>query len=211
MHRANPALAFPTDFAVVTVSSSFTNVIVTALQRLAAVKDVSADRQLRSVLSKGHDSGRNLREHRNLAEKPSGRLRTRWSLGGPRSVDHDVEELKSAAAVVQARRSAHEEAMRSVTALQNTSTKSSSLDPESIGLTRRHLLPWGQLAEIHLDDSDAWSAEVQRRHMLGSGTKVSDAMGAPKLWSQGYKGKNVRVGMCIMLLTELCRKLVALN
>lgn len=204
MNRTNPARAFPTDFAVVTVSSSFTDVIVTALQSLAAVKDVSVDRQLRSLHSKGNESHQNQRERGNLAEKPSGRLRTRWSLEGARSVEQDVEELKSSAVVVQARRSAHE-AMRSVTTLQNASTPSPSLTAESSAQTHRHLLPWGQLAEIHLDDSDAWSAEAQRRHMLGSGTQVSDAMGAPKLWSQGYKGKNIRVGRCLILLTELCK------
>lgn len=208
--RANPAQKFPTDFAVVTVSSCFTHVILEALQNLATVKDVTPDRQLRSLQSEREGISKESQHEDGVkVGKPSGRLRTRWSLEGSQLAESEANELKTSAAVLQARRSAHQTAHRAVPILDKDSTApqlglGDSNDSNSKEKANRHLMPWGSLADIDLDDAEAWTAEAQRRQLLGSGTQVSDAMGAPKLWSQGYKGKNVRVGMCLLLLSELC-------
>lgn len=201
--RANPALVFPTDFAVVAVSSSVTDSIINALLGLAGVKDVSLDRQLRSLQSTDSDNSKHLNSGHGTVQKPSGRLQTRWSLEAPRSIEEEVHELKHAASVLQARKAAHDGAVQ-LTSTVHRAYKASNVTARSVlGDFTRHLMPWGELVRVNVSSFDELSSEAHKRRLLGSNKQVSSALGAPKLWSQGFKGKNIRVGadtLCFLRL-----------
>lgn len=199
--RANPALAFPTDFAVITVSSSLASTIVNSVLGLAFVKDVTLDRQLRSLQGREIEDSNPAQVGGGEVKKPDGRLRTRWSLEAPQSIEDDVNALRNSAAILQARKSAHESSVRTATSPHRADTNSNAHRVDD--KVARHLLRWGTLADLDLNDSHALSLEAHKRQMLGGGTQVSAALGAPKLWSQGYKGKNIRVGVHLCL-PQLC-------
>eukprot|EP00892_Ulva_mutabilis_P010988 jgi/Ulvmu1/8261/UM041_0072.1 len=195
IERSNSALAFPTDFAVISVSSSHADAVIGTLLDLSYVKDVRPDRQLRSLQGQeSQEVGRQQFSADSDVQKSSGRLRTRWSNEAPELIEDGIDELRNAAAILQARKSAHERSQSGLSLRKADSANGSGIGSVH-SRSARHLLPWGPLAEIDLNNSESLRSEVHVRHMLGAGTQVSAALGAPKLWSQGYKGKNVRVGV----------------
>jgi hypothetical protein len=211
--RSNAAVDFPTDFAVVAFAAAEKAALSAALLSVPSVRDIHPDRTLRSLQ---HAEDKKKHAESNTAasltagnagdtgKKQSGRLHTRWSIDHEQHVSEIVADLKKDAAVIQARRDVYERVARgSVHTVQCGSPpcngRAQAYD-SPVPKSERHLMPWGELDSIDLEDSDAWEAEGQRRKLLGNSAQVATALGAGKLWGQGFRGGGIRVGTRVQLL-----------
>ena len=139
-----------------------------------------------------------------IAKKP-GRLSTKWSTDSEQSLSDIVADLKHDAKVIQSRRTAHDRSQGSddTPMCKRTQLCDDSDSHSSAPGAPRHLLPWGQLDSIDIDDEDSWQEEGQRRQLLAGTQQVATALGASKLWNQGFRGGGIRVGTLSETLSGL--------
>jgi hypothetical protein len=211
--RSNAAMDFPTDFALVASSDEQFPSITASLLSSASVRDIHPDRTLRGLLkTEGQSSTQTNTHNVSLSagasgdvEKKPGRISTRWSIDAEQTLHDIVAELKHDAKVIQARRAAHDRSQGK--AEDNTPTckahalcDSNATSQDIVQGPDRHLLPWGQLDSIDLEDEVSWQEEAQRRHLLSRTNQVATALGASKLWNEGFRGDGIRVGKFPLLI-----------
>jgi hypothetical protein len=153
--------------------------------------------------------------------KGRGRLRTRWSLDDTAQSVHDDRAagtlLRRDAEHLQDRFVAHAAATArrggaaTATPARPARCRAEALAAAGVDVSPggtcsrvgRDLAAWGPLlwgagsdsgAAADGDDDAAWVAEAASRRRLHSSKQVTTALGAPELWKEGYKGRNVRVG-----------------
>lgn len=201
--RSNAAMQFPTDFALIASPDEQLASLTTSLLSSPSIKDIHPDRTIRGLLkseqpdievSRTQNASLNAGES-DAVEKRPGRLSTRWSIETEQRLSDIVAELKHDAKVIQSRRGAHDRSQGKGEEPQMCKRASACDDADStVGGTDRHLLPWGHLDSIDLDDEESWQEEGQRRQLLAGTNQVTTALGASKLWNEGFKGDGIRVG-----------------
>lgn len=195
---------FPTDFALIASSEEQLSSLTASLLSSPSIRDIHPDRTIRGLLESDAQTESSGTQNVSLnagasgaIEKKPGRLSTKWSIGSEQSVSDIVADLKHDAKVIQARRAAHDRSQGNDD--DTPICKRSQCDDDVQGQssaqgTDRHLLPWGKLDSIDLDDEESWQEEGQRRQLLASTNQVATALGAPKLWNSGFRGGGIRVG-----------------